>query len=352
MPTRRRRPFLGGRGNLLLVAAAVLVTVAVVIAGMRLSPTRPPRPILLATGSWAPYVSPDLPDGGPVAQIVALAMAKEGYRAEVQFTTWELALARTTQGQTFGAFPLVASQARDADFLRSDPLVEFEYVLFHDTSRPTPQVTRAEDLADLRVAKITGYDYWPELDRAVGEYVPYASSAEAFLALSRGEVDLVPEGRRAGEALLRSATLDVDATRFAQLPGDQPWLRSTQGLHLYVAKDSEAAELLAGFNRSLAELRSTAEYRDLVDALEPPVAGEEVDLIGVGDQAPRLVDESGATIAVLPRGTRATVLEWPTGTGRGAPGDGTLWVRVKVTSGPGSGRVGLVDLAGVELVPL
>lgn len=345
MPRRRRTSWWTRRGSYLLVVAAVLVTVAVVIAGMRLSPTRPDRPVTITTSEWAPYVGQDLPGGGPLARMVELVLAQQGYQATVEFTTWDLALARAGQGQAFAAFPLVESAERSRALLASDPLVDFEYVLFHDTTRPAPDVDEAADLGALQVAGIAGYDYWPALDDAVGEYVLFDTSAEAFAALAEGQVDLVAEGRVAGEALLRGGDLDVDSHRFVPLEGDDEWLRSTQSLRLFVAADADGRNLLENFNEALAAIRGTPEYRTLVASLEPSDTGQRVRLDAVDGSPVLLLDADGNTLAVLPRGSRATVLEWP----ELADAADDLRVRVKVTSGPGTGRVGHVDLAALEL---
>lgn len=347
MSPRRRTSWWARRGSYIIVLAAVLATVAVVIAGIRLSPTRPDRPITIATAEWAPYVGEDLPNGGPLARIVQLTLAREGYRATVDFSTWDLALGSARQGQAFAAFPLVASEERDAGFVYSDPLVEFEYVLFHDTTQQLPSLEDASALADLRVARIAGYDYWPELDEAVGEYLEYDTSAAAFSALAAGEVDIVPEGRLAGQALLMSPDLGLDATRFLPIEGDAPWLRSTQALHLLVADTSSGRALVRDFNESLGAVKETPEYRSLVASLQPATTSEQV-VIGMPDgSVAALLDEAGGRVATLPRGTRATVLTWPEDDGST---EAELLVQVKVTSGPARGQVGYVDLTAIELV--
>ncbi|TXK10594.1 amino acid ABC transporter substrate-binding protein [Microbacterium saccharophilum] len=347
MPKRRRASWWTRRGGYLLVVAAVLATVAVVIAGMRLSPTKPDRPVTISTADWAPYVGEDLPGGGPLAALVRLVLAQQGYQASVDFTTWDLALSRARQGQALAAFPLVASRERAATLLASDPLVDFEYVLFRDTSLSAPDVDEASDLGELRVARIAGYDYWPALDDAVGQYVEFDTSADAFRALAEGAVDLVAEGRVAGETLLNSPELDLDAARFAPLDGDASWLRSTESLRLFVAADADGRRLIEDFNRALADVRLTPEYRALTSSLASEKSGQTVRLDALDGSPVVLQNEAGETLAVLPRGSSAVVLEWPEVFGVTA--SAALPTRVKITSGPGRGKVGLVDLALIEM---
>lgn len=331
-----------------LAVSALLIGAMVILAGLTLDPARPARPVIVTTSDWAPYVGRDLPDHGPVADMVRLVMTEAGYQPTVQFMPWEQALEQARRGQAFAAFPLVASADRDTDFLLSDPLVTFEYVLFYDQTRPRPAVNNAADLADLRVASIAGYDYWPELDAAVGEYTPFETSIEAFRALADGEVDLVPEGQHAGFAVATDPALPYEASRFTVLEGRGEVFSSTQDLHLLVSRGRDGSTLLDSFNTALARVQDTPEYTSLLASLDGLTGGQQVRLAGAAGELVRLVDEKGGLVTVLPRGSTAQVLTWPE-----LPTDQEegVSVEVKVTSGPGLGLVGMVGLQDLELLP-
>lgn len=348
--TRKTKVWIIRRTSYFIVAVATVLVLAVVITNTKLNPTRPDRPVIIATSDWAPYVGRDLPADGPLAEILRQVLASQGYDATVEYTSWDLALKRVDSGQALAAFPLVASEARADEFLASDPLVQFVYVLFYDTTRPPPVVNAPEDLRELRVARITGYDYWPELDHAVGTYVDYLSSAEAFRALAADEVDLVVEGNLAGQAVLSSSEVPLDGARFRVLEGEHPLLSSAQALHLFVAQDRASEDFLEGFNQALAEFQYTEAHNQLMRDLQTPSGARDVALVGVEDELPTLMDSTGRPVATLPRGSRAAVLSWPEGTGHGEVPPADLTVEVKVLDGPGQGRVGFVNLAELELV--
>lgn len=333
----------------------VVLVVAVATVVIQLAGDRPAadRPIRVASGSWAPYVDPELPGGGPVAQLVTEALNRAGYAPEVDHTSWHLAEDRVASGTSTAVFPMVASKERREEFLLSDPLLEFRYVLFHDTRRPLPPVTRPEDLAELEVGGIAGYDYWDELHAAVGELELFDSSLEGFRALAAGEVDVLAEGLLPGRAVLADPDFAADADDFDALPGDDPWLSSTEGLHLMVPRTPAARQLLSAFDDALASLRDTDSHAQLLAGLETDGA-EVVGLEPVGGASlVQLREHDGTPSFLALRGTRAEVLAWPDALSSDGAANrpGKVLVQVKLTNGPGQGRVVWVEAGALVLEP-
>jgi ABC-type amino acid transport substrate-binding protein len=357
------RPFarrLFRRSSLRVLApAAVLVAALVLAAGLVVGQLREPRastprPVLVASGSWAPFVGPDLPDGGPLVELVTEVLRSRGYSPEVGYTSWSQAERRARAGDAIGVFPLVGSAGRGEDLLRSDPLLDFEYVLFYDRSRPEPLVTGPADLATLRVGRIAGYDYWPELESAVPAFVEYPSSLDAFRALARGEIDLLPEGLLSGNAVLADPALASDAQGFGYLDGPEPLVRSTQGLYFMMPRTREADALLRDFDAGLADFRTTDAYAAIVGELTSGTSADPVSLVPAGsDGLVELRDADGTPVLLTPRGTRARVLEWPAAFLTGSSGrpdpEKPVLVRVKLTNGPAVGRVFSVDARDLVL---
>ncbi|MFC7618728.1 substrate-binding periplasmic protein [Microlunatus sp. GCM10028923] len=307
---------------------------------------------MITSGPWAPFVGPDLPDGGPVAQIVTQVLQSEGYQPEIRFTTWSLALDATKRGENYGSFPFASSGERRADYYLSDPLINFDYVLFYDKARKPAAVDQPEDLRELRIARIAGYDYWPELEEAVTEFIPFNSSLEAFQALARGEVDLVPESRLSGQAVLADPGFAYDSGRFDHLDySKNPLLGSVGGMHFMFPKQRDSEKLLSRFNEALASYKKTDEYRALTAGLTDGAAGDEVTLHPHDDGLVSLIDPRSKSILVTPTGTRALVLDWPEPFVTGSPNQPTksIMVPVKVLDGPATGRVLEVDARSLQL---
>ena len=325
-----------------LVMAVVLFSLIIVALMVRPEPSRPLRPIILTSSEWRPYASDALPGQGPVVRVVNDVWRAAGYAPQVEFTSWTAAQQRVLSGEALGTFPFVESSTRAENYLVSDQITTFTYVLFVRTDGPV--IDDAADLGTLRIGAVAGYEYWPELDAAVGEYVEFATSGEALRALAAGEVDVVPEGRLVGEELLRSPGLGIDAALVEVLPGDEPWQSNTRGLHLLMARSRANEALLAAFNEQLAEYLKSDAYRDAMTQLGS--ATDEV-LLTSDDGSVWLYDEAGGQVSRTPNGTRAVVLAWPESLTAGAP-DSEL-VEVRVLNGPLAGRHLFVELADLEL---
>lgn len=282
-------------------------------------------------------------------------LQSQGYQPEVSFTTWPLALEATRRGETFGAFPFASSAERQQDYYLSDPLIDFDYVLFYDKARKPAAVDTPEDLRRLRIGRIAGYDYWPELEDAVEEFVPFNSSLEAFQALARGEIDLLPESRMSGQAVLADRRFEHDSGRFDFLDyRGKPLLGSVGGMHFLFPKKRDSEKLLAGFNRALAEYKKTDEYAALTAGLADSSAHDEVSLQPYGDHGlVPLTDRAAKITLVTPPGTRAMVLDWPRTfvDGSPKPPEKSIMVPVKVLDGPAAGRVLDVDARAIRLGP-
>lgn len=337
-------------GPVLVLSAVVILAAAIVAVGLRTSPVSPSRPVLVSSGSWAPFVGPDLPGGGPITSLVVETLKRSGYLPEISYTSWSLAEGQVSSGSSIGVFPLVGSASRRAEFLVSDRLIDFEYVLFYDRGQGEPTISSAKDLSALRVGGIDGYDYWPELESAVDEFVEFRSASEGFQALADGSIDVLAEGLLSGQAALSDPSFSYDAADFGYIQGDNPLVHSVEGLYFMMADTAEAATVMRKFNDMLAEIRRSEEYERIVADLEPS-AFEEVTLSPTGETGlVELLDERGTVKLLAPQGTRAQVLAWP-GEFVGAAGasPGRLLVKVKVVNGPARGRVLYVDARALHL---
>ncbi len=347
MTSRRRRQRWRTWLPATLVVVLALTGALVVVAALRTAPVTTGRSVTVLSGDWAPYAGADLPGGGPATRILRDVLELAGFDPDVQYTTWESAEQRVSAGAAFAAFPLVFSEGRRERVRFTDPVLDFEYVMFYRASTPAPPVTTLAELERVRVGGIAGYDYWPELDDAVSEMTRYLSTEAGLLALAEGEIDVLVEGRLPGETALRSGSLALDATRFAVI--DAPWARSVQNLYFILPDRPETSAVREALNAAIAQYRETVDYARALEEIQ----GEADAVVLVPDPETGLVpvlDADGGLRVQAVGGTHARVLEWPAALvpDAGASADDAR-VRVKLTDGPSAGLIGFVAVRNVEM---
>lgn len=327
------------------LALTLSVVACLVMAFFIIRPVPPERsqPIEISTSEWMPYISPDLPDNGPVAKMLTDVFARAGYTPEFDFTTWPVAEKDVRSGASIGMAPVVESSAR-ADFsIYSDPIMDFRYTLFGRKGKTLQTLPERTDLRGLKVARIEGYQYWKELNDSGATFVDRPSSESAFETVMDGDADLVAEGSVAGTAVLRSPDFPGDATEFTEVDPPNSLTSSTQGLRLLIKDTAEGRELQKQFNEALAEYTRTEDYQKVLASLEG--SNPQVRLSAHDAGAVELLDDDGKKAGATPSGTTATVLEWPDGT----PGPTSL-TQVKILDGPLSGQVLHARLEDLEMI--
>jgi ABC-type amino acid transport substrate-binding protein len=309
---------------------------------VRPDPPERSKPVEISTAEWLPYISPDLPDGGPVAKMLTDVFGRAGYTADFTFSTWPVAEKDVRSGATVGMAPVIVSPTR-ADFsIYSDPLLDFRYTLFGRQGETLDSLSQRDDLSGITVARIEGYQYWDELNESGATFIDRPSAASAFEAVMDGDADVVAEGSVAGNAVLNGPDFPDDASDYAEVDPASPLTSSTQGLHLLIKDTPEGRELQKEFNKSLKEYTATEDYQNVLASLEG--SPDQVLLTAGTGGAIELFDDDGAKAGVTPSGTKATVLSWPEGTT-----EKTSLVKLKLLAGPMSGRVVHARLEDLEM---
>lgn len=232
-------------------------------------PSRPPRPVNIATSEWAPYVTETAPNDGPMAEILRLVLNRQGLEPNIQYSTWDAALQNVESGQALAAFPMVLGEEREDGFTHTEPIYSFTYRLFYDGTRPPLTLSNPETLKSLTVGTIDGYYYWREVDELIEHNITYPTTHEAFIALAEGTVDIVIEGEDVGIAELLSPSFPYDASRFQIVEEEHPWTTSERGLHLFLQQGEQTESFIEQFNSHLAEVKNTREYTSIIENLSP-----------------------------------------------------------------------------------
>tara|TARA_Y100001951_G_scaffold91708_1_gene85933 strand:- start:1799 stop:2593 length:795 start_codon:yes stop_codon:yes gene_type:complete len=225
-----------------------------------------PQTLRIGTGDWAPYVDQQRADGGALARLVSAVFAEAGYRVEYIFHPWDRNVLMLQQGQLSAIMPYSCSPSRLNYGVCSDPLVRGEVVLFHRVDQAFDW-QKVDDLFNYRIGTTLGYSYGPEFDEALaaGRLMVQQSGKEdtSFRLLELGRIDLHPQDRAVGYAMLRQL-FPKDASHITHHPR---YLNKEPLRLLFRKDDAEAAELLRLFNAGLQAFAKRGDLERLQQAL-------------------------------------------------------------------------------------
>lgn len=348
----RGAPFAGRRQRNLLVPLAFIAAAGLSLVLVPRPPT-PVQPINIMTTLWPPYVTADA-DGGPLAAYVEDLASSTDFEAVLTFSTWQDAQQRAQDGRAVAAFPYIATPTREANYSISDPILTFEYTLFvRSAGAVGDDEIRSWSDGDLdrlpgRLGIVSGYERWDELASSSSVAEEYDTTEAAFIALAEGDVDLVLEGRVAGEAVLRSGTFPGDVTdvRPTSVTGGR-MAGGTEELRVIATRNETGRAFIAQLNAAIESARSDGRADKIQIYFDDWIA--ESKLVKLTLVAPTLVTAGDGTQLLVPAGTTAYALQWPANAGgsdRSLP-DGI--VVVKLLDGPTQGQIVEVSIDAVEV---
>lgn len=225
-----------------------------------------PQKLRIGTGDWAPYVDHERSDGGALARLISAVFAEAGYEVEYIFHPWDRNVLMLQQGQLHAIMPYSCTPGRLNYGICSDTLVRGEIVLFHRRDQAFDWTT-VEDLLNYRIGTTLGYSYGPAFDEALqaGRLDVQQSGKEdtSFRLLELGRVDLHPQDRAVGYAMLRRL-FPKDGGNIIHHPRQL----NTEPLRLLFRKDDpESVMLLRMFNAGLREFAKRGDLQRLQQAL-------------------------------------------------------------------------------------
>lgn len=225
------------------------------------------KTLRIGTGDWAPYVDSQREDAGAVARLVRAVFAEVGYDVEFVFYPWDRNVLMLQQGQLDAIMPYTCNSSRLVYGACSEPLARGEIVLFHRKEQAFDW-QQLDDLKRYRIGITHGYSYGPAFDQALqaGELLVEQSSKDdsGFRLLERGRIDLHPQDRAVGYAMLRRLfpVGDGEAITHHVRPLNTEPLRM-----LFRKGDARSMELLQLFNAGLRRFAERGDLARLQDAL-------------------------------------------------------------------------------------
>lgn len=182
--------FRRGRKAPALVSALTAVILLTCLVG-----TGQAQIIQLNTGSdYAPYTSPDLPEGGLITELVRTVFASAGYETGLHFYPWKRGYSRVLQTTDVATFPYAWSQERADQVHYSRPINRI-FIRVYSRADSNLTFTQPRDLTDLTYCQPLGYQTEPELtdlkEQKRLKHYEAPDMDSCFRLLSKKRVDFV-----------------------------------------------------------------------------------------------------------------------------------------------------------------
>ena len=308
----------------------------------------------LVTGEWPPYSTSRVEGYGLITELVKAALQDMGYNPAFSFSPFFIAYELARKGTVTAAFPFFKNDQRLKEMYYSDPLFEVNNVIFYNKNvNPTfSGIKSISELKNYRVGFVRSYSYSEEIMNAAMNSVEVKTEVTAFKLLMEGKIDLLPASEAVGQAIV-----DRHFDMVKHYLGILPSIKYKETVHLIASKRVAAnRSFMNQFNESLKTIKDAGIYQEIIDKnLSGASASRLVRLQNPGSFPMIIARENpdDDEIFVLPRGTRAVVLEW-------SPhflikGDTKMYdemfkkSKVRIVEGPLKGRVLYVENMYIEI---
>jgi len=147
--------------------------------------------INLVTVDYSPFYGPNLPNEGPITEIVTAAFKKVGYQVGIKYVPWARAVADAKAGKADGLHGAWYSKEREQWFVYSDKLPGNEIVLYKRKGTEPQGFTGYEDLQPYKIGVVRGYVNPPEFNAANIRTEEASSDKLNLTKLAKERVDLI-----------------------------------------------------------------------------------------------------------------------------------------------------------------
>jgi hypothetical protein len=372
------------------------------LAGWKVSADDALKPIDIAVGEWAPFVTQYTEGYGHVTERVTVVLERMGYRPNYLFMPWSQAKLRVryNEGQTGpqATFPHRRTTEREKHFLISDkPIYEgcIRFFYNHRKLAGPVNVSTLEDLAVYRIGWVFGvprdvsdkddkkdkeeikcdnptsenypvkagcfnagtYQYPEKLKYALNKNdLGFETQYEAFRRLVDDEdesVQIVPAIEEAGNELLYTLfpqdRFNIKILNKSSGDDSKACLLPVKYYFLASRKNPRNEEFMDKFDKKYSEIDQLTIDRIDRHAREMPTLRKPEVVLTTGETAAVIVGhEKDRTACHLPRGTKGLLLDWQPVT---TDGSATIEpvARVRIITGPCRGKELQIEGKYVEL---
>ena len=218
--------------------------------------------VILTTGEYAPYNSPDFKYYGLMPRLISESFKLKGIEVQFRFYPWARAYELSKHGKVNGTAHWYDSEERRVDHIYSDNILDETVVWFHLRSTHF-QWDQLEDVGQYRVGAVKGYTYNAQFYEYIEkgllhvEFVP--EDTHNYKKLLIGRIDVVPEVIDIGMYLLHRNFPKETVALVTQHP--KPFFKAST--HLLLTRTNEDSQrLITLFNEGLAELKESGRYAE------------------------------------------------------------------------------------------
>ncbi|MCX6580226.1 MAG: transporter substrate-binding domain-containing protein [Candidatus Aminicenantes bacterium] len=222
--------------------------------------------IELAYNDWSPYYGPDMPNQGPIAEIIREAFKWVGYSTKIEFLPWANLMEKLKTGRCDAGFAAYYSEQRAKDYIYSDPIGICSRVAFLKKQDLQINYKKLEDLKLYRIGVTRGYIYAvPEFDNA--DYlnkIESTSEEASIMNLLKKRLDLVIIDKAVAQYLLKKKFMtnknELDFLEFTDRKGE---------LFLFISKtNKEADRIKKDFDYGLKQIKEDGTFDRIIKEYE------------------------------------------------------------------------------------
>ena len=213
----------------------------------------------LVCSEWEPYISKNLDNMGPLAELVTAAFEKSGYQGVVNTHPWADAINGTKSGEHDAAVCAWFSKERNKEFRFSTPII-LNRISFLKRKADRISWDRMADLKPYKFAKLKDGVISKKFDSSGLQIREENEQIDAVRLLIAGEVDMVPGDE--GEALAvikRYVPESADSLDFVDKSV------SSNTVHVMVSRSHpKSKEIISAFNKGIEAMRADGSYKALL----------------------------------------------------------------------------------------
>lgn len=206
--------------------------------------------INLLTVDYSPFYGPNLPNEGPITEIVTAAFKKADYQVKVKYVPWARAMADAKAGKADGLHGAWYAKEREQWFVYSDKLPGNEIVLYKRKGSGPQAFIGYADLQPYKLGVVRGYVNPPDFDAANLRTEEANSDKLNLTKLAKERVDLILIDRAIAKHILANELAEYKD----QLEAVEPPL-TIEYLYMLISKESaNYQQKVDDFNRGLEAL--------------------------------------------------------------------------------------------------